>query len=52
MSLDQVEASYMIIFGDGLGRVGEKSFPWSGETHHVKPSIDEEVEKLIAESRS
>ena len=29
-----------------------KSFPWSRETHHVKPLIDDEVEKLKAESNS
>ena len=28
-----------------------KSFPWSGETHHGKPSVDEEVKKLKAESQ-
>ena len=52
MSSDQVEASYMIIFGEGLWRVEEKSFPWSGETHRGMPFADEEVEKLKAGSHS
>ena len=42
MPSDQEEASHTIVAGEGIHRVEEKSFPWTGETHHGKSSVDEE----------
>ena len=36
----------MIVVGEGICRVKESFFPWSRETHHVKPSTDEEGSSL------
>ena len=44
MSSDQEEASHTIVAGEGIRRVEEKSFPWTGEAHHGKPATGEEGE--------
>ena len=47
MSSDQEEVSHTIVAGEGIHRVEEKSFPWTGETHHGKSSIDEKGKNSV-----